>query len=69
MKSNNTIEVEIEAISIALSEKTKHMAPKEFNDYTHAQNIPIYERYGIKPVAGIEQHKPNKIINNSNLNK
>ncbi|MDR1576986.1 MAG: hypothetical protein LBT86_01975 [Deltaproteobacteria bacterium] len=66
MKSRNTIEDEIDAIRIALYEKTKHMTPKELNDYIHTQNIPIYERYGIKPVASIEEYKRNNAINTLN---
>ncbi|MDR1608065.1 MAG: hypothetical protein LBT38_06615 [Deltaproteobacteria bacterium] len=69
MKSRNTIEDEIDAIRIDLYEKTKHMTPKELNDYIHTQNIPIYERYGITPVASIEEYRRKNTKNNSNNNK
>ena len=36
-KNSDSLEDELDAIRIALYEETKFMAPKELNDYVHAQ--------------------------------
>jgi hypothetical protein len=48
MKNPNTIEDEIDAIRIALYEKTKDMTIKEFNEYVEKQTAPIIKKFGFK---------------------
>jgi deoxyhypusine synthase len=62
---SNSIEAEIDAIRIALYEKTKGMTIQEFHDHIGKEIAPIYERLGIKPVSSIVDWKPSKVIKKS----
>jgi hypothetical protein len=58
MKNPNTIEDEIDAIRIALYEKTKDMTIKEFNEYVEKQTAPIIKKYGFKVASKIDGNVP-----------
>ena len=48
MVKYNSFEEELDAIRIALYEKTKDMTPEEEIAYLRAQTDPIHEQYGIR---------------------
>ncbi|MDR3186299.1 MAG: hypothetical protein LBU04_05785 [Christensenellaceae bacterium] len=51
---NNTIELELNAIRIAMYEKTKHMNADEYNDYIGKLISPVFKKYGFKSVSRAE---------------
>jgi hypothetical protein len=55
MKKANTIEDELDATRIKLFEATKGMTTTETQAYYSKFVAPIYEKYGIKPIARVPQ--------------
>ncbi|MDR1870361.1 MAG: hypothetical protein LBS60_00290 [Deltaproteobacteria bacterium] len=58
MKNPNTIKDEIDAIRIALYEKTKDMTIKEFNEFVEKRTAPIIKKFGFKVASKIETKAP-----------
>ena len=54
MKTNNTIERDINKIRLAIYEETKDMTPEQRVEYTRRRTEPIIQQYGLKviPNAG-----------------
>ncbi|MDR1164291.1 MAG: hypothetical protein LBO66_00185 [Deltaproteobacteria bacterium] len=69
MTTKNSIENEIDAIRVALYEKTKHMSPKELNAYIHEQNVPIYKKFGIKAFSNLDEYNRSKILKSEDKDK
>jgi hypothetical protein len=50
-KNSDSLEDELDAIRIALYEKTKDMTPKELNDYVHAQIVSFDNKYKLRHIS------------------
>jgi hypothetical protein len=54
MKTNNTIEDEIDAIRDKICEEIKDMTPSEINEYFNRETEKTIKKYGLKTVKFVQ---------------